>query len=99
MSSNLVYLLGQIINNPDKSINLPRAGVDSNTIANGLRLVFGVAGGIALIIITLAGLKFVLANGDPASIAKAKNTIIYALLGLVVCITGFSIVNFVLQRV
>lgn len=98
-----IYLLAQgLIKDPDSSVNLPRVVVTSGpngTIASVLKLVFVAAGGISLLIITVAGLKFTLSNGDPQGIAKAKNAIIYALLGLVVCLAGFSIVNFVVNRV
>lgn len=74
-------------------------GSDSEVIANGLRLVFGLLGGIALIIVTLAGFKYVLSQGNPQETAKAKNTILYALVGLVVAITAFSIVTFVMDGI
>lgn len=82
-----------------QDVPLPRAELSSQNVGNILQLVFGVAGGIALIIITIAGLRFVVANGDPQSVAKAKNTIIYSTLGLIICISGFSIVTFLLRRV
>lgn len=80
-------------------IPLPKTEVTGATVSSVLQITFGVAGGIALLIITLAGLRFVVANGDPQSVAKAKNTIIYASIGLIVCISGFSIVTFVLRQI
>lgn len=83
----------------DHEVPLPRATVDSASVGNILQIVFALAGGIALIIITLAGLRFVVANGDPQTVAKAKNTIIYAVLGLVVSLSAYSIVAFYMGRV
>lgn len=96
----LLTTLAQIIREDELHIPKPEltSGPDS-TIANGLRLTFAIAGGIALIVIALAGFRFVIANGDPQSIAKAKNTIIYASLGLIICLVGYSIITFVINRV
>lgn len=80
------------------NLGLPQISLRDTSIQAGLQLVFGLAGGIALIIITLAGLQFVLARGEPQAIAKARNTIFYALAGLLVCIFAFSIVSLVLGR-
>lgn len=79
-------------------VNIPIVNPSKNTIPNVLQVVFGFAGGIALLIITIAGLQYVLSQGNPQSTAKAKDTILYALVGLVVCALAFSIVTFVLAR-
>ena len=62
-------------------------------------LVFGIMGAVALLVITIAGFKYVLSQGNPQETAKAKNTILYALIGLVVAILAFNIVKFVVGRV
>lgn len=80
--------------NPD-DIGVPQGSLGENNITNALRLVFGVAGGAALIIVTIAGFKYVLSQGNPQETAKAKNTILYALIGLAICLTAFGIIGFV----
>jgi hypothetical protein len=80
-------------------LGLPPAQAGPNIIANVLRIVFGVAGGVALLIVTIAGFKYVLSQGNPQETAKAKNTILYALIGLVVCIAALGIVTFVIGEV
>lgn len=94
---NLTYVLAAILE--DDTIPLPRAALTDVTVRSILQLVFAIAGAIALLVITIAGLRFVVANGDPQSVAKAKNTIIYATLGLIICISGFSIVTYLLRQV
>lgn len=64
-------------------------------IAEGLQLLFGVAGAVAVLIVAVAGFRYVLSQGDPQNTAKAKNTIIYALAGLVIIIMAYAIVTFV----
>lgn len=93
-----LQILSQIAVNPD-DVNINKVGATGDTIANALKLVFGVAGAVALIIITIAGLQYVLSQGNPQSTAKAKDTILYAIVGLVICIFGFAIVQFVVSRV
>jgi uncharacterized membrane protein len=61
-----------------------------------LSLVAGVA---AVIMIIIAGMKFITGQGDAGAIASARNTLIYALVGLVVVALAQFIVHFVLGRV
>jgi hypothetical protein len=83
----------------ETDFKVPNKTIDSTTSDVILQLVFGVAGGIALIVLMLAALKYVNSQGDPAAVAKAKNTIIYALIGLAVAAAAFSIVSFVVKSV
>lgn len=77
-------------------VNLPnKDGLRSGTFQSGLQLVFGIAGAAAMIVIAYGGLKYVLSAGDPAQTAKAKDAILYALIGLAVCIASISLIAFV----
>jgi hypothetical protein len=53
-------------------------------------------GATAVIMVIIGGLKYVLSAGNPAQVANAKNTILYSVIGLVVAISSYAIVNFVL---
>lgn len=84
----------------DKSeIDIPEGTIDSTTVPSILEIVFPIIGLIALIIIILAGFKYVKSRGNPSETAKAKNTIIYAVIGLVVSMSAYTIVAFVIQRI
>lgn len=52
----------------------------------------------SVIMIIIGGFKYVLAAGDTTSIANAKNTIIYAVVGLTVSLVSQGIITFVLLR-
>ncbi len=65
------------------------------TAINIFSLVVGVT---ALIMIILGGLKFVTSRGDPNNISAARNTIIYALVGLLIVAMSQFIVRFVLTK-
>lgn len=56
------------------------------------------AGAIAVIAIVIGGIRYITSDGDPGAATKAKNTIIYALVGLVIAVMSYSIVNFVIGR-
>jgi len=77
----------------DIAINNPLPQADSNIVSNVLTVVFGVLGGISLIIIVWAGMKYTLSGGDPAKTAEAKNQIIYAAIGIAVASLATVIVR------
>ncbi len=54
---------------------------------------------ISVIVIIIGGIRFTTSGGDPGQAASARNTIIYAVVGLVVAIMSYAIVNFVLNHV
>src|SRR5688500_7953522 len=83
-------------------LNRSELGIDGlpttfgeNNIRNGLTIAFGIAGGIALVIVAYGGLKYVLSQGNPQETSKAKSTIIDGLIGLAIIVTAGSIVAFV----
>jgi len=65
------------------------------TIVNTLLYVLGA---IAVIMIVVGGIRYTTSNGDPSGVKGAKDTILYAVVGLVVAIMAYAIVNFVLGR-
>jgi len=48
-----------------------------------------------VIVVSLAGFSYITSGGDPQKTAKAKDTILYALVGVVVAILGATITSFV----
>ncbi len=66
------------------------------TVINIFSLVVGV---ISVVMIIIGGLKYITSGGDSGNVSGAKNTILYAIIGLVVVALSQVIVRFVLQRV
>lgn len=58
-----------------------------------------IIGAVAVIMVVVGGLRYVLAGGDESATKSAKNTIIYAVVGLVLAIAAGGIVNFVLDSI
>lgn len=65
-------------------------------VINIFSLIVGV---IAVIMIIIGGLKYITSGGDSGNITGAKNTILYAIIGLVVVALAQIIVRFVLDKV
>ena len=64
-----------------------------------LNVVLAISGAIAVLIIVLAGFRYIVSQGNPNEVATARNAIIYSLIGLVVIMVAFGIVNFVVSGV
>ena len=79
--------------------SLPNVSASSSQITSVLGVVFAIAGAIALLMITISGFRYVISKGDPQAVAKAKDGIIYALVGLLVCILAEAIVQFVIGKI
>jgi hypothetical protein len=78
---------------------LPHASANNGTITTVLGIVFAFTASIALLMIVIGGFRYVTAQGDPNGTAQAKNTIIYAVIGLLVSMVAFSIVTFVIKGI
>jgi hypothetical protein len=55
-----------------------------------------ILGAIAVIMIIIGGIRYVVSAGEGSAVKGAKNTILYAVVGLVVAILAYAIVNFVI---
>ena len=88
-------------------IDKARGGVNKVTVGNPdsmetmvqkiLTAVFTVIGIVAVVMIVLGGVNYTTSQGDPSKVKKAKDTILYGVIGLVVALMAFAIVNFVLN--
>ena len=86
--------------NSDSSIckaNTQKNGVFT-LLKNVINILLFVAGAISVIVIIVGGIKYVTSAGDSAGVNNAKNTILYAVIGLAIAVMAFAIVNFVIGR-
>lgn len=67
-----------------------------NRILNAITFVIG---GISVLMIIIGAMRYALSAGDQGAITGAKNTIIYALVALIVAVMANAIVNFVLTTI
>lgn len=54
---------------------------------------------ISVIMLIVGGLRYIISGGDSKKVTDAKNTIMYAIIGLIIAILAFAIVNFVISAV
>ena len=73
------------------------SGVDS-IISTGLNIFSIIVGVVAVIMIIVAGVKFISSSGAADKVASARGTILYAVIGLIVAVFAQVIVKFVLNR-
>jgi hypothetical protein len=62
------------------------------TITNVLLFIIGA---ISVIMLIIGGIRYVVSGGDSSAVTSAKNTILYAVVGIVVAILAYALVNFV----
>ncbi len=67
-------------------------------ITNVINILSIVVGVVAVIMIIVGGLKYITSAGDTTRTSSAKNTILYAVIGLVVVALAQAIVRFVMNR-
>ena len=75
------------------------AAVDANFFANIFNHAFMWAGIVCAILVVLGGISYVTSSGEPSKVAKAKNTITYAAIGLAITLLAAAIVNLVVNAV
>lgn len=68
------------------------AGIVS-TITNVLLFI---AGALSVIMIIIGGLRYAISGGNSGNVTAAKNTVLYAIIGLIVAFLAYAIVNWVL---
>ena len=59
-------------------------------------IVLYIVGVVAVIMLIIGGIKYVVSGGDAKKVTDAKNTVLYAIIGLVIAFLAFAIVNFVI---
>lgn len=95
MSLNIAQLFAErLIPIDANSIGIPRVFGNGNTIDIIVGLVYTFIGAIALLFIVRGALLFIQANGDPGQIKEARNTVLYAVIGLILSTIVFNILNF-----
>ena len=70
---------------------------DTGVFKQVTNIVLYIVGVIAVIMLIIGGIKYVVSGGDAKKVTDAKNTVLYAIIGLVIAFLAFAIVNFVIS--
>jgi hypothetical protein len=57
-----------------------------------------IIGAISVIMLIIGGFRYVVSQGDSTQVTAAKNTILYAVIGIIVALLAYAIVNFVVAQ-
>lgn len=87
--NNPLMLIAKISADP-----IPKVSA-SKVLTSTLNTVYFVVGMISIIVLLMSAFQFLTANGDTSKTKKAIQTIIYAIVGLIVVISAFAITNVV----
>jgi len=68
-----------------------------DTISNVLDTVYLWVGIIAVIFIIIGGINYTMSQGDPGKVKKAKDTVLYGIIGLIIALLAFAITAFVMN--
>lgn len=78
------------------------AGTDSTSLEARIQTIVNILlfilGAIAVVMIVIGGIRYATSNGDSSATKAAKDTILYAVIGLIVAILAYAIVNFVITQ-
>ena len=100
MSNILSYLAAG--NNGQIKVNNINNGTGDdlkNSVVTIVNAVVGALAIVAVIVIIIGGVNYMTSAGDAGKVKKAKDTILYGVIGLVVCVLAFAIVNFVVMNI
>lgn len=78
--------------------NIPTGSAD-NLLYGGLNLAYFIAGIVAVIVIIISAITLVTNNGEPEALKTARNSILYAVVGLVVILAAFAVTWFIMGRI
>ena len=67
-------------------------------LTNALNMVYFIAGTIAVVMIIFSGISYITSSGDSGKVTKAKNTLTYSIVGLIIVLVAFAITSFVIGR-
>lgn len=81
-----------------EAIGIPKINLDDAAMANAISAAFLFIGAMAVFFLLVGAVRYVTANGEQAKITQAKNAILYAIVGIVISVSGFAIVQFVIGR-
>ena len=79
----------------DQPANLFGAGGIFQVVTNILLFLIGA---ISVIMLIIGGIRYVVSGGDSSAVSAAKNTILYAIVGILVAFLAYAAVNFVITQ-
>jgi hypothetical protein len=94
MWHQLIYLAAITLSPGDTG--LPGSTPDIGAaIVNVIKLLFTIIGGLSIIFIIIGGIQIATAAGSPSRFKQGRETVLYAVVGLIVALSSYAIVAYV----
>ena len=71
----------------------------SDAIANIIKLLMGLIGSAAVIFIIVGAIEIIASNGEPKRYNRGRETLLYAIIGVIVSIAAYGAVSFIADRI
>ena len=78
---------------------VPGGNTLTDDVTGIISAVIAILGIICVIVIIIGGVTYMTSNGKAETVKKGKDTILYGIVGLVICVLAFAIVNFVIGNI
>lgn len=69
---------------------------DTSIVKRSINIMLFGVGVLSVIMLIFGGFRYVISGGKKESVTNAKNTILYAIIGLLVAVFAYAIINFIL---
>ena len=69
---------------------------DSSIVRRAINIMLFGVGVLSVVMLIFGGFRYVISGGKKESVTNAKNTILYAIIGLLVAVFAYAIINFIL---
>lgn len=93
-----INVFSQCSQNSDTAVCKAQGDSLGPMITTVINILLYVLGAIAIVMIVIGGIRYTTSGGDSSGIKSAKDTILYSVIGLIVAMMAYTIVNFVLGR-
>ncbi len=97
-SVSAVNVFDQCASNADAAVCKAQGDNATSMITIVINILLFVVGIIAVIMIVVGGIRYTLSNGNASQVKEAKDTILYSVIGLIIALMAYAIVNFVLGK-
>lgn len=97
---NFILIVGVIgivaaLFNADAVLAVDGAAQTESFIKNIVKTLVGIAGAVAVVFMVIGGFHYITSSGHPEKLDKAKKTLLYSGIGLVIVLAAYTIVDFV----
>ena len=96
---NTLYSLAFRLADAVNGDSLPHVTADKDRIGTIFDVFFTIIGSVCVLVLVIAGLRYVNSAGDPSTLSKVKRTIIYSGVGLVVTMSAFAMTTFIINNI